>query len=137
MVETQLAAQVARSGFTKDVAVFRVEWKLQLASLHNLCSMVGCGDRSVELYSIKVNSDTLVDVNKFCYLGHMIGSGGGTCWQKVYGTLLYPNCKKKFAEIESTNLQDLCPKCAGVCQQDMDNEGRGLAKTRKNRKVIG
>ena len=32
---------------------------------------------SQELYSIQVNGDTLECVDKFCYLGYMIGSRGG------------------------------------------------------------
>ena len=46
----------------------------------------------------------------------------------------YPNGKECFAEVERKSLPDLCPECVGVWQRDLGNDGRGHAKTRKNRK---
>jgi hypothetical protein len=52
---------------------------------------------------------------------------------KVYGTLTYLYGKEGFAEVERKSLPYLCTKRVGVWQRDIGNEGRGYAKTRKNR----
>ena len=55
------------------------------------------------------------------------------CMGKVYGTLTYPYGKEGFAEAERKSLSDLCSERNGIWQRDVGNEGRGYAKTRKNR----
>ena len=38
-----------------------------------------------------------------------------------------------FTEAERKSLSDLCSESNGIWQRDVGNEGRGYAKTRKNR----
>ena len=70
----------AGSGFTKSVVGFGVDWKLQLVfnALTALKDWLQTGETlSQKLCPIKLNGDTLECVDKFCYLGDMIGSFGG------------------------------------------------------------
>ena len=55
------------------------------------------------------------------------------CMGQVQRTLTYSHGKEGFAEAERKCLPDLCPERVGVGQRDVGNEGRGYAKTRKNR----
>ena len=90
-----------------------------------------------------MNGDTLEFVDKFCYLGDMIGSGGGAeeasrmrvkcAWGKFMDLSPVPHGKKGFAEAERKSLSGLCSERDGIWQRDVGNEGRGYAKIRKNR----
>ena len=54
------------------------------------------------------------------------------CMGKVSGTLPYPYNMEGFIEAEKS-LPDLYPERVGVWQRDVGDEGRGYAKTRKNK----
>ena len=87
------------------------------------------------LCPIKLNGDTLECVDKFCYLGDMIGSGGGAddafsmrvkcAWGKFRELSPILTAKEGFAEAERKSLSDLCSERVGVWKPEVGNEDRG------------
>ena len=75
--ETQYVAKTQRSGFTKSVVGFGVDWKLVGFQCTNCSQGLVAESLSVKLCPIKLNNDMLECVDKLCYLGDMISSGGG------------------------------------------------------------
>ena len=99
---------------------------------------------SQELRHIQVNGDTLEYVDKFCYLGDMIGSGDGA---EEVSRMIFKCSWGKFRELTNiltarrTSLK-LKGKVYQTCVQSLlvygsetwalGNEGRKYSKTRKN-----
>ena len=87
-------------------------------------------------------TDTLECVDKFCYLGDMIGSGGAAedapsmrvkcAWGRVRELSPILSARRASLKLKG-KVYRTCVQSVMVWQRDVGNEGRGYAKTRKNR----
>ena len=97
---------------------------------------------SQKLCPIKLNGDSLECVDKFCYLGDIIGSGGGAedassmrvkcAWGKFREFSPILTARRASLKLKGKVYRTCVQSVYGIWQRDVGNEGRGYAKTRKN-----